>query len=83
MARQTIQNLLHAFDAIPFGRLRDEVNYMLDMARVNADDTCYVEKSRPAEDHETVMMDTLEFACTTSDAYGPAVAWFEANGVKF
>jgi hypothetical protein len=66
------------------GPLAREVDYMIDASRVNADDTCCVEKSRPMEDYDAVALESLEQACCYAEPHQmDAVAWFVAHGLKF
>jgi len=62
----------------------DEIDYMIDTARVNADDTTVVEKSLSVDKWEQVFMDSLEMACAyASNEQQEAVKWFVAQGVRF
>lgn len=66
------------------GPLAREIDYMVDAARVNADDTCCVEKTRPMEDYDAVAIESLEQACCYAEAHQvEAVAWFVAQGLRF
>lgn len=78
----TFETLCRAAQDIPPGSLADEVSYMLDAARVNADDTVYVDKSAPESDWHRIAMDSLESACAYS-RNSDAVSWFLAHGVTF
>jgi hypothetical protein len=80
-----IQDLAQAlYEARTNRVLADEVSNMVDAARINADDTCYVEKSMPVEEYDAVALTSLEQGCCYAEANQlAAVAWFTANGVKF
>lgn len=69
------------------------VGDILDRARINADDTVYVEKSAEPDQWDQIAMGTLEMILTYSDAdllngyenvsADEARDWFASRGVKF
>jgi hypothetical protein len=64
-------------------KLGGEVDYILDSARVNADDTCYVEKSAPAADYDRIAVDTLRDILSASETNKTAAAWFKRVGFQW
>lgn len=63
------------------GPLAREVSYMVDAARVNADDTV---KDVESPEWHRIALDTLEMLCAYATIeQSEAVAWFIAHGVTF
>lgn len=78
------------------GRLTDlghGVDNVLDRARINAEQTVYVEKSAPESDFGQIAMSTIELclACDEEELRGEywnaspdeIRAWFKAQGVRY
>ena len=64
------------------GNLAARLNYILNSARISADDICYVEKAAPVEAYDRVALDSL--AEVLRHSYDvEACAWFAAHGVKW
>lgn len=64
------------------GSVIDRVDGLLDRARINADDTVYLEKACPAEEWERIAMGTLQDILSYSED-GQAKYWFKRQGVSF
>lgn len=60
----------------------DEVDQLIDAARVNADDTIFVEHSMSENDWEWCFMESLCQALSYSNDTA-AAAWFKAQGVRW
>lgn len=62
--------------------LADRLDDILDRARVNADDTCYTEKTVPVTQYDRAALDTV--ASILSYTNDPEVcAWFAAQGMEW
>lgn len=85
MTYEAIRKLATEFYNLdPRNEVACEVINMVDCARVNADDTCFVEKSRPDTEYHQIAMDSLEMQLAyASENQTAAVAWFVSQGVKF
>jgi hypothetical protein len=83
-------------ETVTFAKLRDEISYMdiikgnledrvddvLDKARVNADDTVYVDKSAPASEWDSIALGSISDVL----AYHKdpeVIKWFSDRGVTF
>jgi hypothetical protein len=64
-------------------KLGMEVDYILDCARVNADDTCYVEKEAPASDYNRIAVETLRDTLSSRETDKAAAAWFKRVGFQW
>lgn len=64
-------------------KLGGEVDHILDSARVNADDTCHVEKSAPVEDYDCIAVGTLRDILSSSETDKAAAAWFKRVGFQW
>lgn len=81
----TFEEIRRASVKMRSSELAREVSYMVDCARVNADDTA-VENGFDCESLEwhRVAMDSLEQTCAYAEPHQKkAVAWFIRHGVKF
>jgi hypothetical protein len=65
------------------GELSDRLDDILDRARINADDTCYLEKTRSVEDYDRVALDTISDILSQSETDADVCRWFIAQGVEF
>lgn len=69
------------FNSFPDGSLGGEISYILDAARINADDTM---KEGTDQSWEAIAMATLEQQCCYAEKHQmEAVAWFVSHGLKF
>lgn len=57
--------------------LGSRVDYLLDSARINADDTVYLEKAAPVNEWERIALDSLRFLLSDSKDT-KAQAWFRS-----
>ena len=74
----TYDTLRRDADKMKRTRLYDRVDHILDSARINADDTVYLEKS--AYDWNGIAVSTIE--CLLSDQDQVTVSWFARRGVR-
>lgn len=58
------------------------IDDILDNARINADDTVYVEKAAPVADWDRIALASLQ-SLLSYCGDSKAVAWFRRNGVEF
>jgi len=82
----TFEQLRNAAAAIgPFihGSLADRVDDVLDRARINADDTCYIEKTLPVAEYDQVALDSVACILSERETDEDVRAWFETQGVKW
>lgn len=70
-------------DGLRPGSLIDRCDDIMDRARINADDTVYVEKSAPADQWSDIATATLEGILSSRDAADDERAWFTARGIRF
>lgn len=64
------------------GGLVDRLDDVLDRARINADDTCYVEKAQPTDQWDAIALATVsDILSATPDKN--VCAWFARNGVEW
>jgi hypothetical protein len=63
------------------GNLAARLDYILDSARIDADDTCYVQNTAPVEAYDRVALDSVAEILRHSDD-AEAREWFAARGVK-
>lgn len=63
--------------------LGDRVDQVLDCARINADDTCCVEKSLPMAEYDAVALETVCGILSSRDADDEVRGWFKAQGVQW
>lgn len=64
-------------------KLGMEVDHILDSARVNADDTCYVEKSAPVAEWSQIAVGTLRDILSYRETDKRAAAWFKRVGFQW
>lgn len=85
MTQPTFEELqaLVAPICIGWETLGSRLDHMLDRARINADDTVYLEKQAPEEEWSRIALDSLRGECCTKEAEADCVAWLEAHGLKF
>lgn len=86
-ASATFDSLRTAVDQMEIGcgsgSLGDRLDDVLDRARVNADDTCYVEKSAPVEEYGRIALDSIACILSERDTDRDVIAWFAAQGVRY
>lgn len=63
--------------------LHTEVSDALDSARVNANDTIYIEKAQPETEWESLFTGSLVSSLSFSTPSPAAVEWFAKHGVTF
>ena len=63
--------------------LATRLDDVLDRARINADDTVYVEKAAVAAEWDRIALDTVSDILSQSGTDGDIVEWFLAQGVRF
>lgn len=68
-------------DAIRSARLRRDVDAIIDGARINADDTVYLEKTN--DDWGVMFRGSLETILACNPHRKPVTAWFIRRGIKF
>jgi hypothetical protein len=64
------------------GSLGDRIDEMVDSARVNADDTVYLEKAAAESDYDMVAISTLELILSDSNDE-EAKTWFKSIGFNW
>jgi hypothetical protein len=64
------------------GNLAARLDYILESARIDADDTRYVEKVAPVEDYDRIVLASVAEILRHSDD-AEARQWFAAHGVKW
>lgn len=64
-----------------YNTLGYRVDALLDSARVNADDTVYLEKAAPESDYDRIALDTvmMELSYCTDKA---VIRWFAKRGIN-
>jgi hypothetical protein len=82
MTFEQIRNLARAIGPLLHGSLADRVDDVLDRARINADDTCYVEKSVPEGEYDSIALASVECVLSERDTDADVIAWFASHGVK-
>ena len=59
----------------------NEVCDLIDSGRINADDTCFVEKSRDAADWDAVALDSVSYLLASCKDKR-VINWFARRGVR-
>jgi hypothetical protein len=80
----TFHALRHEVDQMEIleSNLVARLDHILESARIDADETCHVEKAAPVEDYDRVALDSVvEILGHSDDA--EAREWFAAHGVKW
>lgn len=62
--------------------LSNRIDNVLDRARINADDTCHVEKTAPAAEYDAIALATVSDILSFENDQQVA-AWFAARGVQW
>lgn len=80
---KTLRKKVDAMGDIIIGTLADKLDDVLDRARINADDTVYVEKAQSVAQWNKIAYASIQDILSRSDTDEQAVRWFEKNGVSF
>lgn len=67
---------------IVHGNLADRLDDVLDRARINADDTCHVEKTQPVDQYDYIALNTVSEILSYLDDK-EVCDWFAANNVTW
>jgi hypothetical protein len=78
---KSLQNTVSRME-VRRGNLADRLDAVLDSARVNADDTCHVEKAQPVATYDAVALASLE-SILSYEKDSEVCDWFEAQGVTW
>ena len=74
-------NLRADCNAIRSAQLRQDVDAIIDGARINADDTVYTEKTH--DSWGAMFRGSLETILACNPHRKPVVAWFTRRGIRF
>jgi len=80
----TFHALRHEVDQMEIleSNLVARLDYILETARIDADETCHIEKGAPVENYDRVALDSVAEILRHSDD-AEAREWFAAHGVKW
>lgn len=63
--------------------IADQIDEVLDSARINANDTIYIEKAAPESEWNLIFKGTIESILAFGDYSAEVKAWFAAQGIRY
>ena len=79
---KTLQTRVQQMMSKPHARIVNRLDNLLDQARINADDTIYVEKAADPKKWDKIALMSLESLLAYSTDL-EVQAWFKKNGVRW